>query len=156
VKRNIFVRKKNVDYVIIIIIIGKTVLFEPYPSLEDSARFVTPSGFHISGFRNNNFLQSTMVSLVSNPQLEDNFSVTTTPVTAWPSYTPRRRIPLVVFYNSHSSRRCSNPPPDENVNYKCSKVKFSGKSKQGEVDNVYDIRLTRNFIIYIHHLLTLT
>jgi hypothetical protein len=39
-------------------IIGKTAIFEPQPSLEDSASFVSsirPSGFHFFGFRNNIF-----------------------------------------------------------------------------------------------------
>jgi hypothetical protein len=30
--------------------------------------WITPSGFHFIGFRNNNFLQSKLVSLASNPQ----------------------------------------------------------------------------------------
>jgi hypothetical protein len=55
---------------ITITIIGKTALFEPWPSLGDSARFVFNQtiGFHFFGFRNNHFLQSNIVNLASNPQ----------------------------------------------------------------------------------------
>jgi hypothetical protein len=44
----------TINLLIITIIIGKTALFEPQPSLEDSARFIywiTPSGFHFFGFQ---------------------------------------------------------------------------------------------------------
>jgi hypothetical protein len=63
---------------------------------------------------------------------------------------------FIAFYNSHSCRKCSNPPPHGNVNNKCSKIKFYGRSKQSEVDNLCDIGLTRNFIIYTDRLVILT
>jgi hypothetical protein len=61
---------------IIIIINGKTVVVEPWPSLGDSATFVY-SGYvswiglfcsHFFGIHNSNCLQSNVVSLASNPQ----------------------------------------------------------------------------------------
>jgi hypothetical protein len=53
--------------IITIIIIGRTALFEPYPSLEDSVRLDDP-GFTSLDFAAIIFLQSKVVSLVSNPQ----------------------------------------------------------------------------------------
>jgi hypothetical protein len=49
-----------------IIIIGKTELFDPQPSLKDCARFY--SGFTSLNFATVIFLQSKVVSLASNPQ----------------------------------------------------------------------------------------
>jgi hypothetical protein len=57
------------------IIIGRTAVFEPWPSLEDSAIFVysllcvvnQTIRFYFFGFRNSTFLQSKIVSLASNP-----------------------------------------------------------------------------------------
>jgi hypothetical protein len=74
-----------------IIIIGKTALFEPQPSLEDSARFVwiRPSGFHFFGFRNDN----SFTELASNTQ--PGGSGICLPVTGWPRYTPRHRVPFL-------------------------------------------------------------
>jgi hypothetical protein len=61
-----------------IIIIGKRALFEPYPSVEDSARFVNSLelGFHFFGFCNNNFFYRARSSaLRSTPNLGDQVSV---------------------------------------------------------------------------------
>jgi hypothetical protein len=52
--------------IIIIIIIGKTVVFEPQHSLEYFAKIQNAFCFQFFGFRNNDFLQSKIVSLASN------------------------------------------------------------------------------------------
>jgi hypothetical protein len=53
------------------IIIGKTTLFEPQPSLEHSARFtLRPSGFHLFEFCKKNYLIARPA-----PNLEDQVSV---------------------------------------------------------------------------------
>jgi hypothetical protein len=57
----------SVPYITFIITItGKTALFEPQPSLEDSARF--DPGFRYLGFATVKFLQSKVISLASKPR----------------------------------------------------------------------------------------
>jgi hypothetical protein len=74
---NIGMHLQDYTFVIIIIMIGKTALFEPWPFSEDPVRFVhsqlcvvnRPSCFHFVGCCNDNFfLQNKVVSLASNPQ----------------------------------------------------------------------------------------
>jgi hypothetical protein len=58
--------------------------------------------FHVLGFRNNNFLQSKFVSLASKYQPRGLGPVFIPPVTGWPSYNPRHRVP---FSSSSMTRR---------------------------------------------------
>jgi hypothetical protein len=85
---------------IIIIIIGKTALFELQPSLEDSARSVHPVSTSLD-FATVIFLQSN-VSLASNAQPGGPGLCLCPPVTGWPSYTPRHRVP---FSSPSTTRR---------------------------------------------------
>jgi uncharacterized membrane protein len=55
--------------IIIIIIIIVVVVGSPFGVITFLRRFrQSSSGFHVFGFRNNNFLQSKVVSLASNPE----------------------------------------------------------------------------------------
>jgi hypothetical protein len=60
----------------------------PQDILADSIRFP------LFIFRNNNFLSSKVVSLASNPQPGGPGPCICPPVTRWPSYAPRDRVPF--------------------------------------------------------------
>jgi hypothetical protein len=94
-------------------IIGKTALFEPQPSLEESTK---SAYIHFFGFHNY-FFQSKVVSLAFNPPTWRTRSLYLChPVTGRPSYTPIRNVRmkrpstsfqiqcslLVLEYNTHS------------------------------------------------------
>jgi hypothetical protein len=104
--------------IIFMVVIGKTAVFEPQPLLKDSARFVHsweldhPVSTSLD-FATVIFLDSKVVSLASSPSTWRTRSLyLCPPVTGWPSYTPRHRIP---FPSPSATRRTtvevhSNPP----------------------------------------------
>jgi hypothetical protein len=75
-----------------IIIIGKTALFEPQPSFEDSARF---DHFHLFGFCNSNFFaEQGCQPCIQPPTWRTRSLYLCPPETGWPSYTPRPWVPF--------------------------------------------------------------
>jgi hypothetical protein len=86
--------------IIIIIIIGKTALFEPQPSLEDSATL--HPGFELFGFRDSIFyIKQGPQSCVQPPTWRTRSLYLCPPVRGWPSYTPQAPGSVVVaFYDS--------------------------------------------------------
>jgi hypothetical protein len=97
--------------IIIIIIIGKAAPFEPYPSLEDSARF--DPVFTSMDFATNKKLQNKVVSLASNPQSGVPGPCICVPQSQGgpviPAYTPGSGFPFRRLYDSQG---CGEPASD--------------------------------------------